>query len=87
MNKSTEAQQLSNELKSKIDAILKRTDLKSSRISQILCLKNNSYRTAASHGKIRQYQYDKVVAYFKIYDDAMLEMENKLKENDIFVGY
>jgi hypothetical protein len=87
MKNLTKEHKLSNELKSKIDAILKRTDLKSSRISQILCLKNNSYRTAASHGKIRQYQYDKVVAYFKVYDNSMLEMENKLKENNIFVGY
>ena len=80
MKKSTESQILSNELKSKIDAILKRTDLTSYRISQILGIQNDSYRSMAYHGRIRQYHYDKVATYFKIYDEAMLQVEKKLKE-------
>lgn len=66
--------------KKEIDAILKRTDLKSNRISDILGIKNSSYRSASYHGKIRRSQYDKIVEYFKIYDEAMLQVEIKLKE-------
>jgi hypothetical protein len=86
MKKLTDAQKLSNKLKKKIDIILNRTNLKAFVLARVLGHKSkNSFKNMASKGEISQKHYDKIEIYFKAYEAAVLEMENKLKDNDILV--
>lgn len=73
-----EERELSNQIRTRIDAILHRTHFKHPKIAEILRIEQATYKTNRSKGLLTPFHLNKVVCYFIDYDKAMKTM-NKIK--------